>query len=195
MPTDDIQVLDPEDSTNNAQLVEDGTLNKVRIKDMPEDIQNQILEWYMADLSPRKISLQLRGKGYEIDHVSVWRWVNARLKCSQDNEPFSDEELRKLEKKTIQKTLFLLGEALNKVSKVPEVTCMKDLEMLVSAQAKIIAANSQKVKAELEGEAIIRKVQELMKAEVRQLLARQPELVTQVQALVDEASERIILAQ
>lgn len=161
---------------------------------LPQEIQDEILDWYINQVPTRTMVLKLKEKGYSANHLQVWRWCRTKLRVPSDNSPsINMEDIRlEIEKKTVYGLLDVAMETIRKM-KAPEIKNAKDFDHLSSAVSKLISAIAARERVEYEKGEAIRRVSEKLKAEFQKLMAGKPELVAQVFTLIEEAAGKVEL--
>lgn len=177
----------------SAPLNDHDLINPGHLDDLPPDIQDQILSWYVDEKPSRQMVILLRKLGYDISHLRLWRWCKSKFRCvSDDGVPSVNmEEIRlELERKVIYGMLDIATETVRKMT-APEVKSAKEFDAMASAISKLVTAMASRERVEYEKGEAIKKVKETLKAEFQRIMAGKPELVEQVQELLEEAAKRI----
>jgi hypothetical protein len=177
----------------SAPFNDQGLINPAHLDDLPADIQDQILTWYVEEKPSRQMVILLRKLGYDISHLRLWRWCKTKFRCVSDNgvPSVNMEEIRlELERKVIYGMLDIATETVRKMT-APEVKSAKDFDAMASAIAKLVTAMASRERVEYEKGEAIKKVKETLKAEFQRIMAGKPELVEQVQEILEEAAKRI----
>jgi hypothetical protein len=161
---------------------------------LPDNIKENIYNWYIDDVPVREITLKLRQLGYDCHHLRVWRYCKSQFRGDALDVPAMEEEHRlKIERKAVYNALDVAIDIIKRV-KVGDIVIKdaKSFEQIAGAIAKLQSSDASRTRVEYEKDGAVKKVQETMKMEVKRLLAGNPELISKVQAYIDQAAEKII---
>ena len=179
----------PEPDIQAGEIVKPAHLDR-----LPEDIKEKILSWHVEGLPSRKMALLLRKDGYDCNHLRLWRWCKNQFRgpVQKDGEPTTNiEEIRlELEKKAVYSAIDLCIETLHK-AKAPEIKNATDVDKIVGALAKAVSAMAARKRVEYEAGEAVKHVRDKLKVEFQKLMSGHPEVVAQVHAILEEASEKI----
>jgi tetratricopeptide (TPR) repeat protein len=189
------QVLDTETLEEKEEKGDPALQGVAALEALPPSQQLRIARMYMARTPYKEMAKQLGEHGVKTNDAALHRFCMRYLQSyGSDNRILMKERLERLQEEAAIQILDLAIKALSQAPDL-QVKSMKDFWTIAGTVGRIMQGLSQFQRSSSDLSRAVQMYRDHYKNAVKQELADNPELVTQLHIVLDKAAEKILRSQ